>query len=152
MGQQDDIYLWGDPGEIFGADGTLEALLADLKDVGLDPNLTKFKDLGTIPGACANKTRVAQDAAQPEEADKANAVVAAAKEAAEAALRGRRRGGNRRHRHGRCGARARHAAAAETPAARYAAAPSTAERIRAARESRAESSGREAPVAATPSG
>ena len=49
--QQDDIHLWGDPDEIFGEDGTLARLLADLKADGLDPNLTKFQLLGTTPDA-----------------------------------------------------------------------------------------------------
>ena len=111
--QQDDIHLWGDPDEIFGEDGTLARLLADLKAVGLDPNLTKFQLLGTTPDACANKpawltetfiitdpleaARVAEaeaaakdaaaaaKAAPPEEADEANAAAATAKEAAKAA-------------------------------------------------------------------
>eukprot|EP00614_Pseudopedinella_elastica_P019019 CAMPEP_0172649910 /NCGR_PEP_ID=MMETSP1068-20121228/242027_1 /TAXON_ID=35684 /ORGANISM="Pseudopedinella elastica, Strain CCMP716" /LENGTH=114 /DNA_ID=CAMNT_0013464271 /DNA_START=412 /DNA_END=757 /DNA_ORIENTATION=+ len=53
--QQGGIHLWGDPDEVFGEDGTLETLLADLKDVGLDPDLTKLQLLGTTPDACANK-------------------------------------------------------------------------------------------------
>ena len=49
--QQDDIHLRGDPDEIFGEDGALATLLADLKAVSLDPNLTKFQLLGTTPDA-----------------------------------------------------------------------------------------------------
>ena len=105
---QDDIHLWGDPN---GAGGALAAVLADLKAVGLDPNLTKFQVLGTNPGPCANKpawlketfiitdsieaarvteaeaaakkATAATKAATPEDADEANAAAAAAKEAAE---------------------------------------------------------------------
>ena len=111
--QQDDIHLWGGPGEISGTDGTLATPLADLKGVGLDPDVAKFQDLGTTPGACANKiawlketliitdpieasqvaeaeaaakeATAAAKAAPPEEADEINAVAAAAKATAEAA-------------------------------------------------------------------
>ena len=53
--QQGDIHFWGDPDEIFWADGALAALHVNLKAAGLDPDLSRFQVLGKTPGACANK-------------------------------------------------------------------------------------------------
>ena len=45
----------GPPHIIFGTDGTLEALLDGLAEVGLEPHRTKFQALGTTEEALADK-------------------------------------------------------------------------------------------------
>ena len=52
----DDIYIWGSPSEVFGADGrqgALELLLELLAESGLQPNLSKFQAYGTSAAARA---------------------------------------------------------------------------------------------------
>ena len=50
--QQDDIHLWVDPDEIFGADGALATLLLDLSRPRPRPDL--------VPGSRHNSRRVRQ--------------------------------------------------------------------------------------------
>ena len=47
---------WCPPHIIFGTDGTLEALLDGLAEVGLEPQRTKFQALGTTEEAFADKS------------------------------------------------------------------------------------------------
>ena len=61
---QDDITIFGDPKDLFDETddeglvtevGALSLLVQELKDCGLECNLTKFACAGTTPDACAKK-------------------------------------------------------------------------------------------------
>ena len=62
---QDDITIFGDPEDLFDETDdeglvtevdALSLLVQELKDCGLECNLTKFACAGTTPGVCAKKT------------------------------------------------------------------------------------------------